>query len=476
MHRQVGGSFSSSEVSLFVLFQPHLLWSCLSMRLWWSTLVTTSLCSALWRAVTHSQKWFGPTLLAQCLPIALCKEATSPSGGSVWRTRATTTARPSTMWGTRQRRLWTCWCGVSCCFSLSMCFQGAGELHSSWLFLYCWGRMWYLVVINILEKCLCKFLCSQTNSCASTACSFILGCSTILNLMIPDCQMWGTWDVLWEHVRGVWADFAWKWCLLEEQRTVFLSLARYFDIPNQFSLLFISAMKNATFQITPDVIKESETIQLGQDLKLSCHVDAVPQEKVVYSWYKNGKPARFSDRLLITRNDPELPPVTCSLEIIDLRFSDYGTYLCVATFQGAPIPDLSVEVNISSETGEPLWQVETPKKCLASLAAPQPRASGFFEEPHIHVLHASGERSYILRQALGSDWRWVIVTTSLSDLLCTKQIFLCIFSLWKVRSALQSKLQRQLYSSNKFHTVKEGRKEKVVAFQQISSVPLLRRE
>lgn len=123
---------------------------------------------------------------------------------------------------------------------------------------------------------------------------------------------------------------------------------------NSFAPVFIPAMKNATFQITPDVIKESETIQLGQDLKLSCHVDAVPQEKVVYSWYKNGKPARFSDRLLITRNDPELPPVTCSLEIIDLRFSDYGTYLCVATFQGAPIPDLSVEVNISSETGEPL--------------------------------------------------------------------------------------------------------------------------
>ncbi|XP_058692451.1 MAM domain-containing glycosylphosphatidylinositol anchor protein 1 [Poecile atricapillus] len=121
--------------------------------------------------------------------------------------------------------------------------------------------------------------------------------------------------------------------------------------------LLVRSMKNATFQITPDVIKESETIQLGQDLKLSCHVDAVPQEKVVYSWYKNGKPARFSDRLLITRNDPELPPVTCSLEIIDLRFSDYGTYLCVATFQGAPIPDLSVEVNISSETVPPTISV-----------------------------------------------------------------------------------------------------------------------
>lgn len=112
-----------------------------------------------------------------------------------------------------------------------------------------------------------------------------------------------------------------------------------------------AAMKNATFQITPDVIKESENIQLGQDLKLSCHVDAVPQEKVTYQWFKNGKPARMSKRLLVTRNDPELPAVTSSLELIDLHFSDYGTYLCVASFPGAPVPDLSVEVNISSETG-----------------------------------------------------------------------------------------------------------------------------
>ena len=53
----------------------------------------------------------------------------------------------------------------------------------------------------------------------------------------------------------------------------------------------------------------------------------------------------------MTRNDPELPAVTSSLELIDLHFSDYGTYLCVASFPGAPVPDLSVEVNISSETG-----------------------------------------------------------------------------------------------------------------------------
>ncbi|XP_045699239.1 MAM domain-containing glycosylphosphatidylinositol anchor protein 1 isoform X2 [Phyllostomus hastatus] len=124
-----------------------------------------------------------------------------------------------------------------------------------------------------------------------------------------------------------------------------------------FRLTNTTAMKNATFQITPDVIKESENIQLGQDLKLSCHVDAVPQEKVTYQWFKNGKPARMSKRLLVTRNDPELPAVTSSLELIDLHFSDYGTYLCVASFPGAPVPDLSVEVNISSETVPPTISV-----------------------------------------------------------------------------------------------------------------------
>ncbi|XP_073894275.1 MAM domain-containing glycosylphosphatidylinositol anchor protein 1 isoform X5 [Macaca fascicularis] len=124
-----------------------------------------------------------------------------------------------------------------------------------------------------------------------------------------------------------------------------------------FRLTNTTAMKNATFQITPDVIKESENIQLGQDLKLSCHVDAVPQEKVTYQWFKNGKPARMSKRLLVTRNDPELPAVTSSLELIDLHFSDYGTYLCMASFPGAPVPDLSVEVNISSETVPPTISV-----------------------------------------------------------------------------------------------------------------------
>ncbi|XP_053568668.1 MAM domain-containing glycosylphosphatidylinositol anchor protein 1 [Bombina bombina] len=121
--------------------------------------------------------------------------------------------------------------------------------------------------------------------------------------------------------------------------------------------LLVRSMKNITFQITPDLIKESESIQLEQDLKLSCHVDAVPQEKVVYSWFKNGKSIKPSDRLLISKNDPELPPVTSSLEIIDLKFTDYGTYLCAASFPGPPTPELSIEVNISAETVPPTLSV-----------------------------------------------------------------------------------------------------------------------
>uniref|UniRef100_F7GAF9 Ig-like domain-containing protein n=1 Tax=Monodelphis domestica TaxID=13616 RepID=F7GAF9_MONDO len=112
--------------------------------------------------------------------------------------------------------------------------------------------------------------------------------------------------------------------------------------------------KNATFQITPDVIKESESIQLGQDLKLSCHVDAVPQEKVSYQWFKNGKLARVSDRLLVTRNDPELPAVTSSLELIDLRFSDYGECRC----QSSWLLELHCQhfsINHSSMTSPPLF-------------------------------------------------------------------------------------------------------------------------
>ncbi|XP_075719620.1 MAM domain-containing glycosylphosphatidylinositol anchor protein 1 isoform X3 [Rhinoderma darwinii] len=123
--------------------------------------------------------------------------------------------------------------------------------------------------------------------------------------------------------------------------------------------LLVRSMRNITYQITPDVIKESESIQLGQDLKLSCHVDAVPQDKVQYTWYKNQKIIKTSERILITRNDPELPPVTSSLEIIELRFSDYGTYMCEASLPNLPITLNSNDINISAETVPP--SISVPK-------------------------------------------------------------------------------------------------------------------
>lgn len=111
-------------------------------------------------------------------------------------------------------------------------------------------------------------------------------------------------------------------------------------------------MTNLTFQITPDSNKDSETIQIGRDLKLSCHVDATPQDKVNYSWYKNGVPVFGSKSIIILRSDPELAPGTSSLEIVDMNFRDLATYSCVANFPGSRVPELRVDVNISQNGGE----------------------------------------------------------------------------------------------------------------------------
>lgn len=110
-------------------------------------------------------------------------------------------------------------------------------------------------------------------------------------------------------------------------------------------------MTNLTFQITPDSNKDSETIQMHRDLKLSCHVDATPQDKVNYSWYKNGAPIFGSGRLIILRSDPDMAPGTSSLEILDMKFQDLATYSCVANFPGSRVPELRVDVNISQNSG-----------------------------------------------------------------------------------------------------------------------------
>uniref|UniRef100_A0A668ANX9 MAM domain containing glycosylphosphatidylinositol anchor 1 n=1 Tax=Myripristis murdjan TaxID=586833 RepID=A0A668ANX9_9TELE len=109
---------------------------------------------------------------------------------------------------------------------------------------------------------------------------------------------------------------------------------------------------NLTFQITPDSNKDSESIQMGRDLKLSCHVDATPQDKVNYTWYKNGVPVYSSDSLILLRSDPDMAPGTSSLEIVDMKFRDLATYSCMANFPGSRVQELRVDVNISQNSGD----------------------------------------------------------------------------------------------------------------------------
>ncbi|KAM9476806.1 MAM domain-containing glycosylphosphatidylinositol anchor protein 1 isoform 1-T2 [Clarias gariepinus] len=114
--------------------------------------------------------------------------------------------------------------------------------------------------------------------------------------------------------------------------------------------LVVRTMKNLTFQITPDSNKDGESIQMGRDLKLSCHVDAQPQDKVNYTWYKNAAPVSPSDSLIVLRSDPDMPAGTSSLEIVDMKFRDQATYSCVANFPGSNVPELRVDVNITQSS------------------------------------------------------------------------------------------------------------------------------
>lgn len=87
-------------------------------------------------------------------------------------------------------------------------------------------------------------------------------------------------------------------------------------------------------------------------MKISCQVEAVPSEELTFNWFKNGRPLRSSERMVITQTDPDVSPGTTNLDIIDLKFTDFGTYTCVASLKGGGIADISIDVNISSSTGK----------------------------------------------------------------------------------------------------------------------------
>uniref|UniRef100_A0A8C2E9A4 MAM domain containing glycosylphosphatidylinositol anchor 2 n=1 Tax=Cyprinus carpio TaxID=7962 RepID=A0A8C2E9A4_CYPCA len=116
--------------------------------------------------------------------------------------------------------------------------------------------------------------------------------------------------------------------------------------------IIVRALKKGRFWITPDPYHNDDNIQIGREVKISCQVEATPPEELQFSWLKNGRALRSSERMVITQTDPDISPGTTNLDIIDLKFTDFGTYTCVAALRGGAIPEISIDVNISSTTGD----------------------------------------------------------------------------------------------------------------------------
>ncbi|KAL6036859.1 hypothetical protein STEG23_035062, partial [Scotinomys teguina] len=125
-------------------------------------------------------------------------------------------------------------------------------------------------------------------------------------------------------------------------------------------------LKKGRFWITPDPYHKDDNIQIGREVKISCQVEAVPSEELTFSWFKNGRPLRSSERMVITQTDPDVSPGTTNLDIIDLKFTDFGTYTCVASLKGGGISDISIDVNISSSTVPPNLTVPQEKSPLVT--------------------------------------------------------------------------------------------------------------
>ncbi|XP_078515819.1 MAM domain-containing glycosylphosphatidylinositol anchor protein 2 isoform X3 [Lissotriton helveticus] len=130
--------------------------------------------------------------------------------------------------------------------------------------------------------------------------------------------------------------------------------------------IIVRALKKGRFWITPDPYHKDDNIQIGREVKISCQVEAVPSEELAFSWFKNGRPLRSSERMVITHTDPDVSPGTTNLDIIDLKFTDFGTYTCVASLKGGGISDISIDVNISSSTVPPNLTVPKEKSPLVT--------------------------------------------------------------------------------------------------------------
>ncbi|XP_008312854.1 MAM domain-containing glycosylphosphatidylinositol anchor protein 2 [Cynoglossus semilaevis] len=118
--------------------------------------------------------------------------------------------------------------------------------------------------------------------------------------------------------------------------------------------VLVRGLRKGRFWITPDPYHNDDHIQIGREVKISCQVEATPPEELQFSWMKNGRLLRSSERMVITHSDKEATPTTTTnLDIIDLKFTDFGTYTCVASLGGGASPEISIDVNISSTTVPP---------------------------------------------------------------------------------------------------------------------------
>ncbi|KAL4613096.1 MAM domain-containing glycosylphosphatidylinositol anchor protein 2 isoform X3 [Arapaima gigas] len=130
--------------------------------------------------------------------------------------------------------------------------------------------------------------------------------------------------------------------------------------------IVVRALKKGRFWITPDPYHNDDNIQIGREVKISCQVEATPPEELTFSWLKNGRALRSSERMVITQTDPDVSPGTTNLDIIDLKFTDFGTYTCIASLKGGGIPEISIDVNISSTTVPPNLTVPRGKSPLVT--------------------------------------------------------------------------------------------------------------
>ncbi|XP_067335871.1 MAM domain-containing glycosylphosphatidylinositol anchor protein 2-like isoform X2 [Channa argus] len=117
--------------------------------------------------------------------------------------------------------------------------------------------------------------------------------------------------------------------------------------------ILVRGLRKGRFWITPDPYHNDDNIQIGREVKISCQVEATPPEELQFGWMKNGRPLRSSERMVITHTDTDVSPGTTNLDIIDLKFTDFGTYTCVASLRNGGTPEISIDVNISSTTVPP---------------------------------------------------------------------------------------------------------------------------